>query len=288
MRSTHRSTRSVLLATLVAGSLLAACGGTETIDTTADADAAPTAESTPEAAVATTDPTGEPTEATSETAAPTVALSATPDPISGVNVQVTTTGFRFAPEHASSEPVAGEGHAHLYVDGEKVTRLYTPWYHLAGLEPGEHTVTVSLNDNDHEALEVDGAPIEASTTVTVPEPGEMMAGHDGTHEGTGMTVTVEATPDAMSGVNLHVVTTGFTWAPEHASGEHVAGEGHAHVYVDGEKVGRLYGEWMHLPLEPGEHEIEVTLNGNDHQSYAIDGAPVSGTAVVEVGESMSH
>ncbi len=288
MRSTHRATtRSTLLATFVAGALLAACGDATTLEATTDAGAGAalptTAVPSPEG-TATTDP--DPVSAAPEV--PTVALAVTPDAMSGVNVEVTTTGFRFAPEHASTDPVDGEGHAHLYVDGEKVARLYTPWFHVAGLAPGEHTVTVSLNGNDHETLEIDGAPVEASTTVTVPEPGAAMTGHDGSHDGTGMTVTVEATPDAMAGVNLHVVATGFTWAPAHASGQHIAGEGHAHVYVDGEKVGRLYGEWLHLSLEPGTHDIEVSLNGNDHQGYASAGTPVAAATTVEVGEAMAH
>jgi hypothetical protein len=94
-------------------------------------------------------------------------------------------------------------------------------------------------------------------------------------------VSVTATPDPMAGVNLHVVATGFRWAPEHASGPAVDGEGHAHVYVDGTKVGRLYGEWMHLGLAAGRHEIRVSLNGNDHKD--LD-PPVEQTVVVEVPE----
>src|SRR5690606_38361231 len=89
------------------------------------------------------------------------------------------------------------------------------------------------------------------TTTSAGDAMEMAAdGHDHTH-GEGIetggvaeipTVAVTATPDPKSGVNLRVETTGLTFAPEHASTEHVLGEGHAHVYVDGEKYGRLYGE----------------------------------------------
>lgn len=98
-------------------------------------------------------------------------------------------------------------------------------------------------------------------------------------------LSVTATPDPMAGANLHVVATGFRWAPEHASGPAVAGEGHAHVYVDGTKVGRLYGEWMHLDLEAGRHEIRVSLNGNDHKDLQ---PAVEQTVVVEVPEATKH
>ena len=56
---------------------------------------------------------------------------------------------------------------------------------------------------------------------------------------------------------------------ERSGGDHVAGEGHAHVYVDGEKIARLYGPWLHIPsLSPGA-VVEVTLNANDHRPLAI-------------------
>ena len=41
-----------------------------------------------------------------------------------------------------TEHVDGEGHTHLYIDGEKITRVYSNWYYLGKLEPGEHTIRV--------------------------------------------------------------------------------------------------------------------------------------------------
>lgn len=82
-----------------------------------------------------------------------------------------------------------------------------------------------------------------------------------------------------------MTTSGFRWAPERASGEHRDGEGHAHVYVDGDKLGRLYGPWMHLALDAGDHEIRVTLNGNDHRDYLVDGDVVEARGRVTVETS---
>ncbi|MFC6689460.1 hypothetical protein [Jhaorihella thermophila] len=96
--------------------------------------------------------------------APSVGLTATPDPVSGWNLKVTVENFRFAPEHASAPAQPGEGHAHLYVNGEKVARLYGPWFHLSGAQPGDK-VTVTLNGNDHSGLSVDGVPVEASAIL---------------------------------------------------------------------------------------------------------------------------
>ena len=109
-----------------------------------------------------------------------------------------------------------------------------------------------------------------------------MSGVDSHHEKTieapaDLSVGVEATLDAVSGVNLKITTTGFTFAPESASGEHVPGEGHAHVYVDGVKDNRVYGNYYHLSgLDPGERSIRITLNANSHEQYAKGEHPVEG------------
>ena len=97
--------------------------------------------------------------------APTLAIDLAPDAASGWNLHVKTTGFRFAPEHASGAAVAGEGHAHVYVNGDKIARLYGPWLHIGSLPPGKATVRVTLNANDHRALAVDGRPVAAETVV---------------------------------------------------------------------------------------------------------------------------
>jgi len=75
--------------------------------------------------------------------------------------------------------------------------------------------------------------------------------------------------DSKSGYNLQVLTTNYKFAPEHASTQHSNGEGHAHLYIDGEKVTRLYGEWFYVKaLEPGQHSFRVELSANDHRAYA--------------------
>lgn len=62
--------------------------------------------------------------------APRVAIRLHKDPMSGWNLQVLPQNFRFAPQNASAENVPGEGHAHVYVNGEKLARLYAEWVHL--------------------------------------------------------------------------------------------------------------------------------------------------------------
>ena len=55
----------------------------------------------------------------SEDPAPFVDLQVIPLDDGGYNVRVQTLNFIFAPHHVGMEPMAGEGHAHLYIDGVK-------------------------------------------------------------------------------------------------------------------------------------------------------------------------
>lgn len=96
-------------------------------------------------------------------------------------------------------------------------------------------------------------------------------------------VRIIVTKDPKSGHNLQVITENFIFAPTAASGPHVAGQGHAHVYANGVKLGRLYGPWVHLDALPtGEVEIEVTLNANDHRQFTIGGTPISAKTTTDV------
>lgn len=103
------------------------------------------------------------------TTAPTVGISVDRDAMTGWNVALSIENFTFAPERASGAHVMGEGHAHLYVDGVKIARLYGPWYHIAELSPGMRTVEVKLSTNDHSIYAVNGEEVSASVTIAVPE-----------------------------------------------------------------------------------------------------------------------
>ncbi len=89
-------------------------------------------------------------------------------------------------------------------------------------------------------------------------------------------VTLDLSADPVAGYNLRVRTRNFTFAPQSASLADVAGEGHAHVYVNDVKLARLYGEWMHIDhLPTGEVAVKVTLTGNDHRPLAVAGQPIT-------------
>ena len=98
---------------------------------------------------------------------PTLEIALTADPMSGYNLHVMAQNFQFSPEQASLEHVSGQGHAHVYVNGAKHSRLYGPWLHLASLPKGLATVEVTLNSNNHRPFMVNGKPIAARTTLEV-------------------------------------------------------------------------------------------------------------------------
>ena len=99
--------------------------------------------------------------------APTIDIMVTKDPMSGYNLYVMVDGLRLAPKSASLVHVAGEGHGHIYVNGAKIARHYSDWYHLDALPKGVAEIEVTLNTNDHRPLALNGTLIAAKKTVTV-------------------------------------------------------------------------------------------------------------------------
>ena len=99
--------------------------------------------------------------------------------------------------------------------------------------------------------------------------------------------TLEIQKDPTGGFNVHVVTTNFLWRPEMASMQYKPGEGHAHVYLDGRKIMRIYNEWFHLntyqfSTKPGEQLLSIEFVGNDHAPYTIQGLPVGAEQIVDI------
>ena len=219
--------------------------------------------------------------------APTVAVEVESDPAGGINIHVATTNYTIAPESASTEHVDGEGHFHLYIDGTKVQRFYNESIYYAGVTEGEVEVMVELSANDHRGFAVDGEPIVAMTTFDVPahDHGEHEHGDADTVEwdGAAPELAVEVVEDPKMGHNAFITLDGMTLSPENVNGDNVAGEGHLHIYVNGQKLGRLYGTATHIPALPeGDVEITVGAYANDHSQYVIDGEPIEASTTITV------
>lgn len=133
------------------------------------------------------------------------------------------------------------------------------------LKGHDHGTSVA---HDHSAHDHSAAAHARITEVTGPAP----------------TVALTLHPESAQSRNIEIATTNFTFAPEQVNGTHAEGYGHAHIYINGVKLARVYGSWVHLEALPvGTHEIKVTLNANDHAQLAVNGQPVEDvkTLVIE-------
>ena len=112
--------------------------------------------------------------------APLLSLSLHKDAMSGFNLEVRSEHFVFVPPPAeamdmqalmaaSMDPGSGfvEGHAHLYVNGEKIQRLYGPYAHLPSelFREGINQITVSINNHGHMYWTVDDRQVLATVFV---------------------------------------------------------------------------------------------------------------------------
>lgn len=68
-------------------------------------------------------------------------------------------------DEVEGDNVEGEGHVHLWVDGEYYDYYTESEFEVEGLTAGEHELMVSLNNNDHSDL--DPAVTSDPITVTV-------------------------------------------------------------------------------------------------------------------------
>ena len=86
---------------------------------------------------------------------------------------------------------------------------------------------------------------------------------------------------------LRVGVTNFEFTPKNTGQAHRVGQGHMHLFVDGKKTTRLYGQPYFLSgLDEGERKLRVTLNSNDHRDYHINGHVVS--SELTIMQSKSH
>ena len=204
-------------------------------------------------------------------------LTAEVDAAGGLHIRISTENWEWAPEEVNQESRPGVGHAHIYANGEKLSRIYGPEHYVADLPPGPYEIRVDLNDNAHNALTVNGAPLAATIAVTIPD--EAAAAIPAELEPIAaeqpMSLELRAHPDALGGYNLQVIPAGFAFG---------GGQGYGLLSLDGTIATRLYTAWRQLPpLEPGPHTISVALRNGDGRPYHWQGQPVAATITVVGG-----
>ena len=141
---------------------------------------------------------------------------------------------------------------------------------LAGFWAGYGAPTATHDDHAHADEELHGHDEHADE--------EHAHSHDETAAAqTRMNVSLHAHKDSKSGYNIRIETTNFSFAPHNAGKNHSAGEGHAHLYANGEKIARVYGEWHKIGEYPHGTQLTAALYTNDHHLYAYQGEPVEDT-----------
>jgi len=106
-------------------------------------------------------------------------------------------------------------------------------------------------------------------------------GHVMTVEAAGMSLAMEVEP-VEDGWRVLIDAPGLEFSADAADGEHVPGQGHGHLYLDGLKLQRVYAPELRIgALPPGRYELTLSLNANDHRAYAVDGTPLTASATIE-------
>lgn len=158
------------------------------------------------------------------------------------------TDMKISAEHYGKDHIAGEGHTHIYLDGQKVAGVKESVYLLKDVSVGPHKVEVALQQNDHKDMGV-----KKSFDITVLPTLEAQLVVDGKK------------------ATIHFATN-LRLSAENYGKAHVIGEGHAHLYLDGQKVTGLKTNDPYTldQLAPGKHSIKIDLQQNDHQSYGVE------------------
>jgi hypothetical protein len=150
-----------------------------------------------------------------------------------------------------------------------------------GRHIGEFEIVFGWQNEPAYAGQMNGP--ELSVTVS--------AGHDHaqaeTLEITGETgipeLTLNVSEADEGGLLVEYSVTNFTFSTQNANAEHVEGEGHAHIMVDGVEAAMVFGDPVRLPdIAPGKHEIAVQLIANNHINLTHDGEPLRVSVMVMV------
>lgn len=82
-------------------------------------------------------------------------------------VTIDTDNFTWAEEGTIASTDLAQGHAHIYIDGEKLSATYAPEYELPEMEAGVYEVSVSLVSADHRELLLNNIPIADNDYVRI-------------------------------------------------------------------------------------------------------------------------
>lgn len=239
----------------------------------------------------------------SDSSASTVG-SATPsfvaDTKNGANLKATLTNFNFKPENLGQASTSQqEGYLELVLNGNVHSRLYGSWLYLSKtqLKDGDNEAYFNLKDTNHQTIgssskityhfhESSDGHSHGKPVQRLNSSGNMSHSHGMVmvQEGQAVpSISIDMTKDSVSGYNLKFSLENYTLTPENVNLENVFGEGHMHLYINDEKITRLYEPWHHISsLSTGENKVRVELSANDHSVYSYQGNTIDATTMVTV------
>ncbi|WP_426359440.1 hypothetical protein ACPUVO_04125 [Pseudocolwellia sp. HL-MZ19] len=110
-------------------------------------------------------------------------------------------------------------------------------------------------------------------------------------------ISLEIYEDAMSGYNLHIKTQHYNLTPPPLGVLSMADlmsvsinkktgfvEGHAHLYINGIKIQRVYGADLHIPakhFKSGINTVSVTLNNHGHMFWTAQDKKIVSTLYID-------
>lgn len=105
------------------------------------------------------------------------------------------------------------------------------------------------------------------------------------HAGQGIPdINIKATIDEKGGWNVYLDAKNFTFTPEDANAtKDTPGQGHAHIYLNGKKITRAYGNWFHIIVPKGKNKLKARLTTNTHKDFYYNGNPIEHE--IEINES---
>ena len=172
-----------------------------------------------------------------------------------LHLDVMVENFTMNASAIGGENSIGEGHYHIYVNGDLVGPYTDMMVNLTDLPPGTHELKVELRNNDHSMIHgnethimdmirfhiVDQTP---SIEIVDPTDGSWFYGGD---------------------LEVKVDIDDLTMNASAIGGNNTPGEGHWHLYINGDLVGPYTDEMVTLTgLPAGDHVLKVMLVNNDH------------------------
>ncbi|MEG3753352.1 hypothetical protein [Psychromonas arctica] len=114
-------------------------------------------------------------------------------------------------------------------------------------------------------------------------------------------LSLKLTKDSIDGYNLTLITEHYLLIPppENSTMAELMKvsidensnfvEGHAHLYINGTKIQRVYGKTIHIPqryLKNGINTVSVTLNNHGHMYWVAEHKKILATLYVDPNKSL--